>query len=153
MLSVDAYVKGAGMRSNRRDMCALGFLFLAGLGGCASAGASAAPTPVAVSDVGSVAGRWAGLLTIAGGRDREDYVEIAVDGNGAYRASAARTIGLLDTNGTVTASGGRLVVKGASGGQGTAVLYSQPAPEQRLLVINGTAADGRAYTLRLHPQR
>jgi hypothetical protein len=141
------------MRGDRQDMCALGLVFLLGLGGCASAGGSATPAPVAVSDVGSVAGRWAGLLTIVGGQDREDYVEVAVDGNGTYRASAARTIGLLDTNGTVTASGGRLIVKGASGGQGTAVLYSQPPPEQRLLVITGTAADGRGYTLRLRPQR
>jgi hypothetical protein len=141
------------MRDDRRRMRALGLAFLLGLGGCASAGRSATPTPVAVSDVGSVAGKWAGLLTIAGGRDREDYVEVAVDGNGTYRAAAARTIGLLDTQGTVTASGGRLIVKGASGGQGTAVLYARPHPEQRLLVINGTAADGRTYTLRLHPQQ
>jgi hypothetical protein len=141
------------MRDDRRRMRALGLAFLLGLGGCASAGGSATPTPVSVSDVGSVAGKWAGLLTIAGGRDREDYVEVAVDGNGTYRAAAARTIGLLDTQGTVTASGGRLIVKGASGGQGTAVLYARPHPEQRLLVINGTAADGRTYTLRLHPQQ
>jgi hypothetical protein len=141
------------MGDDRRRMRALSLALLIGLGGCASAGGSATPTPVAVSGVESVAGTWAGLLTIAGGRDREDYVEVAVDGNGTYRASAARTIGLLDTQGTVTASGGRLIIKGASGGQGTAVLYSQPPPEQRLLVINGIAADGRAYTLRLRPQR
>jgi hypothetical protein len=141
------------MRNDHLGMRALGLALLIGLGGCASAGGSATPTPVAVSAVESVAGKWAGLLTIAGGRDREDFVEVAVDGNGTYRASTARTIGLLDTQGTVTASGGRLIVKGASGGQGTAVLYAQPPPEQRLLVINGTAADGRSYTLRLHPQR
>ena len=141
------------MRSDRRGACALGLALLLGLAGCAGGGATAGTTPVAVSDVASVAGRWAGLLTIAGGRDREDYVEVTIDGNGTYRASAARTIGLLDTAGTVSASGGRLIIKGASGGQGTAVLYTQPPPDQRLLVINGTASDGRAYTLRLRPQR
>jgi hypothetical protein len=141
------------MRNDHLGMRALGLALLIGLGGCASAGGSATPTPVAVSAVESVAGKWAGLLTIAGGRDREDFVEVAVDGNGTYRASTARTIGLLDTQGTVTASDGHLIIKGASGGQGTAVLYSQPPPAQRLLVINGIAADGRAYTLRLHPQR
>lgn len=141
------------MCSDRRSLCALGLALLLGLGGCASNGSTAAAAPVTVTDVASVAGRWAGLLTIAGGRDREDYVEVTVEGNGTYRASSARTIGLLDTQGTVTASGGRLIIKGASGGQGTAVLYSQPPPDQRLLVINGTASDGRAYTLRLRPQR
>jgi hypothetical protein len=108
---------------------------------------------VTVTDVSSVAGRWTGLLSITGSRDREDYVEVIVDGNGAYRASAARTIGVLDTKGTVTASGGRLLIKGDSGGQGTATLYKQPPPDERMLVVNGTASDGRAYTLRLRPQR
>jgi hypothetical protein len=142
----------AGMRS-KRSMRALGLALLLGFGGCASNGAAGATTPVTVTDAASVAGKWAGLLTIAGGRDREDYVEVTVDPNGTYRASAARTIGLLDTQGTITASGGRLIIKGESGGQATAVLYSQPPPDHRLLVINGTASDGRAYTLRLRPQR
>lgn len=141
------------MRSDRFGACALGLALLLGLARCAGGGATASATPVAVSDVASIAGRWAGLLTIAGGRDREDYVEVTVDGNGTYRAAAARTIGLLDTAGTVSVSGGRLIIKGASGGQGTAVLYAQPPPDQRLLVVNGTASDGRAYTLRLRPQR
>lgn len=141
------------MGSDRWGACVLGLALLLGLGGCAAGGPTASATPVAVSDVASVAGRWAGLLTIAGGRDREDYVEVTVDGNGTYRAAAARTIGLLDTTGTISVSAGRLIIKGESGGQGTAVLYSQPPPDHRLLVINGTASDGRAYTLRLRPQR
>jgi hypothetical protein len=143
------------MRSDLyRTWTELGLALLLGLAGCASNGATATSTaPVTVTDVSSVAGRWAGLLSITGSRDREDYVEVIVDGNGAYRASAARTIGVLDTKGTVTASGGRLLIKGDSGGQGTATLYKQPPPDERMLVVNGTASDGRAYTLRLRPQR
>ena len=141
------------MRSDLyRTWTALGLALLLGLAGCASTGASST-APVTVTDVSSVAGRWAGLLSITGSRDREDYVEVIVDGNGTYRASAARTIGVLDTKGTVTASGGRLLIKGDSGGQGTATLYKQPPPDERMLVVNGTASDGRAYTLRLRPQR
>ena len=132
---------------------ALGLALLLGLAGCASNGATTSTAPVTVTDVSSVAGRWAGLLSITGSRDREDYVEVVVDGNGAYRASAARTIGVLDTKGTVTASGGRLLIKGDSGGRGTATLYKQPPPDERMLVVNGTASDGRAYTLKLRPQR
>jgi hypothetical protein len=143
------------MRSDLyRTWTALGLVHLLGLAGCASNGATSTSTaPVTVTDVSSVAGRWAGLLSITGSRDREDYVEVIVDGNGAYRASAARTIGVLDTKGTVTASGGRLLIKGDGGGQGTATLYRQPPPDERMLVVNGTASDGRAYTLRLRPQR
>lgn len=143
------------MRSDLyRTWTALGLALLLGLAGCASNGAAATATaPVTVTDVSSVAGRWAGLLSITGSRDREDYVEVIIDGNGAYRASAARTIGVLDTKGTVTANGGRLLIKGDSGGHGTATLYKQPPPDERMLVVNGTASDGRAYTLRLRPQR
>ena len=142
------------MRSDRSSKwVALGLLLVLGLAGCASSGTTTTTAPVVVTDVSSVAGRWSGLLSIAGSRDRQDYVEVIVDGNGAYRASAARTIGLLDTTGTVTASGGRLLIKGDSGGRGTATLYTQPPPDERMLVVNGTASDGRAYTLRLRPQR
>ena len=142
------------MRSDRFGRwTALGLLLVLGLARCGSGGATTQTAPVAVTDVSSVAGKWVGLLSITGSRDREDYVEVTVDANGAYRASSARTIGVLDTKGTVTASGGRLVINGDSGGQGTATLYTQPPPDERMLVVNGTASDGRAYTLRLRPQR
>jgi hypothetical protein len=141
----------------RSDLCgtwaALGLLLVLGTAGCAGSGATASTAPVAVTDVSSVAGKWVGLLAITGGRDREDYVEVTVNANGAYQASSARTIGVLDTKGTVTASGGRLLIKGDSGGQGTAILYTQPPPDQHMLVVNGTASDGRTYILRLRPQR
>ena len=141
------------MRSDLCGACAvLGLLLVLGAAGCAGS-STTSTAPVAVTDVSSVAGKWVGLLSITGGRDREDYVEVVVDANGAFRASAARTIGVLDTKGTITASGGRLHIKGDSGGQGTATLYTQPPPDQRMLVVNGTASDGRTYILRLHPQR
>src|SRR5262245_66695932 len=115
------------MRSDAYSaLAALVLALLLGVAGCAGSGTPTATAPVAVTDVSSIAGKWAGLLSITGSRDREDYVEVTVDGNGAYRASSARTIGLLDTKGTVTASGGRLLIKGDAGGRGTPTLY--PAP-------------------------
>src|SRR5215471_13049183 len=106
------------MRSDLyRTWTALGLALLLGLAGCASNGAASSTAPITVTDVSSVAGKWVGLLSITGSRDREDYVEVTVDGHG------------------------------------TATLYKQPPPDERMLVVNGTASDGRAYTLRLRPQR
>jgi hypothetical protein len=142
-----------GMRADRWDVSALGLVILLGLAGCAGQGPTAAQAPVAVTDVASVAGKWVGLLEIAGSRNREDYIEVTIEGSGAYRATAARTIGVMDARGTVAVASGRLLIKGESGGQGAAILYTQPPPDQRMLVVNGTAADGRPYTARLRPQR
>lgn len=141
------------MRIDRWAACAMGLTLLLSLPGCAGSRATTDPTPVQVTDIASVAGRWAGLLEIAGSRDREDYVEVTIDGNGTYQTKAARTIGVVDTRGTLAVSSGVLVIKGESGGRGTAVLHTQPPPDQRLLVVKGTAPDGRAYTMRLRPQR
>ena len=72
------------MRSDLyRTWTALGLALLLGLAGCASNGAASSMAPITVTDVSSVAGRWAGLLSITESRDREDYVEVIVDGNGA----------------------------------------------------------------------
>lgn len=125
-----------------------------GLAGCASgAPTAAAPAPVAVTGVSSLAGKWAGLLEMEGGRDRDDYLEITVDPNGAYRAASTRQIGLLDVRGTVTVTDGKILFKGERGGQATGAMFTQPPPDQRLLVVNGAAADGRKFTARLRPQR
>ena len=130
------------------------FLVIAlGLAACASSGATATPGPIAVSDVASLAGRWSGLLEMEGGRDREDYLEIIIDSNGAYRAASTRQIGLLDIRGTVTVADGRIIFKGERGGQATGSMFSQPPPDTRLLIVNGAAAEGRKFAARLRPQR
>ena len=144
---------GIGDRRARRvHGCGAFALALVLVAGCASQGGTAARTPVAITDVASLAGKWVGLLDAAAGRDKEDYVEVTIEG-GTYRASSARTIGVMDLRGTVAVDNGRLVIKGERGGQGTGILYTEATPDQRLLVVNGTASDGRTYTARLRPQR
>jgi hypothetical protein len=142
------------MRDVNSSVCALGLMIVVGLVvGCAGGGSSATTTaPVPITDIASIAGKWVGLLEIAGSRDREDYVEVTIAGDGTYRAAAARTIGVMDARGKVTVSGGRLLIQGDSGGKGTAALYTQPGQPPRLLQVNGTAADGRPYIVRLRPQ-
>jgi len=140
------------MRANKSRICALGLVWALGLAGCAASGSSTTAAPMAITDVASIAGKWVGLLELAGTRDRDDYVEVTIAPDGTYRAASARTIGVLDVSGTVKVADGRLLIQGASGGKGTAVLYSQPGQPPRLLQVNGTSGDGRPYIVRLRPQ-
>jgi len=140
------------MRAGKSRICALGLLWALGFAGCAGSGSSTTTAPIAISDVASIAGKWVGLLELAGSRDRDDYVEVTIAPDGTYRAASARTIGVMDARGTVKVADGRLLIQGASGGKGTAVLYSQPGQPPRLLQVNGTSGDGRPYIVRLRPQ-
>jgi hypothetical protein len=140
------------MRADKSGICALGLAIVLGLAGCASSGAATTGGPVAITDVASIAGKWVGLLEISGSRDREDYVEVTIAGDGTYRAASARTIGIMDARGTVSVSGGKLLIQGERGGKGIGTLFTQTGQPPRLLQVNGTAGDGRPYIVRLRPQ-
>ena len=140
------------MRPDKSGICALGLVIALALAGCAGSAPAATTSPVAITDVASIAGKWVGLLELAGSRDREDYLEVTIAGDGTYRAASARTIGVMDARGTVTVAGGKLVIQGERGGKGTATLFTQPGQPPRLLQVNGTAGDGRPYIVRLRPQ-
>jgi hypothetical protein len=140
------------MRADKSRICALGLVLALGLAGCAGNGSAKTTAPMAITDLASITGKWVGLLEIAGSRDRDDYVEVTIAPDGTYRAASARTIGVMDARGTVRVADGRLLIQGASGGKGTAVLYSQPGQPPRLLQVNGTSGDGRPYIARLRPQ-
>jgi hypothetical protein len=140
------------MRADKSGICALGLAIVLGLAGCASSGSATAGGPVAITDVASIAGKWVGLLEISGSRDREDYVEVTIAGDGTYRATSARTIGIMDAKGTVSVSDGKLLIQGERGGKGIGTLFTQTGQPPRLLQVNGTAGDGRPYIVRLRPQ-
>jgi len=140
------------MRADKSRICALGLVIALGLAGCAGSGSAPTTAPMAITDLASIAGKWVGLLEIAGSRDRQDYVEVTIASDGTYRAASARTIGVMDARGTVKVDDGRLLIQGESGGKGTAILYTQPGQPPRLLQVNGTAGDGRPYIVRLRPQ-
>jgi hypothetical protein len=139
---------------------AMGVVSLLGLAACASGGAgettgragtTAVGEPVAVTDVKSVAGRWAGLMDLPGGGRDIEYLEVTVREDGTYQATSARTIGVMDRQGTIALRDGRLVLQGASGARGTATLYSRQG--QPTLMVDMTAANQSRTTARLQPQR
>ena len=116
------------------------------LAGCAG---TSTGTATAVTDLKTVAGKWTGLLDMAS--DRESVVELTIDESGVYRATAARTIGVMDAQGKIAIVGnGGLVFKGDNGSQATGTLYTQSAQSQRTLVIEGATPAGRRFSARLH---
>jgi len=121
-------------------------------GGCASVASERADrgTQVPVTNVGTVAGRWAGLSDLPGHRMDDQYVEVTLREDGTYEVTSARTIGLMDARGHVQLSDGRLLVQGDSGARGTATLYS--AGGQRTLLIEMATPRAGNVTARLRPQ-
>jgi hypothetical protein len=126
-------------------------LLLLAPAGCASATRDAdRGTPVKLTDLGTVAGRWAGLGDLPGHRDDDLYVEVTLRDDGTYEATSARTIGLMDARGRVQVSDGRLLIQGNSGARGTATLYS--ANGQPTLVVQMTTARAGSASALLRPK-
>jgi hypothetical protein len=140
------------MRADKSRICLWVLVIALGFAGCATSGSSTAGGPVVITDLASIAGKWVGLLEMAGSQDRQDYIEVTIAGDGTYRAASARTIGVMDARGKVTLSDGKLLIQGERGGKGIGTLFTQTGQPPRLLQVNGTASDGRPYILRLRPQ-
>jgi hypothetical protein len=129
----------------------LGLLLLLAHAGCAAATRESAGggSPVRVTDLGSLAGRWTGIGDLPGHRNDEQYIEVTLRNDGTYEATSARTIGFMDARGRVQLSDGRLLIEGANGARGTATLYDGGG--QRTLVVQMTAAKGGNMSARLRP--
>ena len=121
-------------------------------GGCASVASDSASrgTPIPVTSVGTVAGRWAGLSELPGNRREDNYVEVTLRDDGTYDATSARTIGFMDARGRVQLSDGRLLIQGNNGARGTATLYS--AGGERTLLVEMQTPTAGSITARLRPQ-
>jgi hypothetical protein len=129
---------------------------LLALGACASGGAESRPrsgsgggTPVAVTDIKAVAGHWAGLMDLPG-NSPDQYLEVTVREDGTYQAISARTIGVMDAQGTITVRDGRLFLKGARGSQGTATLVSKDG--RQTLMVDMMSPNQSRTTARLQPK-
>jgi hypothetical protein len=129
----------------------LSLLVLLALAGCAPAtrNGAARETPIRLTEIGSVAGRWAGLGDFPGHRNDDQYVEVTLRDDGTYEASSARTIGFMDAHGRVQLSDGRLLVQGSNGARGTATLYEIDG--QPTLLVEMAAGRVGNVTARLRP--
>jgi hypothetical protein len=120
--------------------------FAASLLGCASAGPV---TPVAVSDVKSVAGTWKGTVYQSG--VAPDYITLTIREDGSYDLVSAQTTGTSRGKGKIVISEGRLLFEGEKG-RGVGTLLRNPAGDL-VMSVDATLSDNSVLTAKLWPGR
>src|SRR5215475_1377203 len=108
--------------------------FAASVLGCASAGPL---TPVAVSDIKSVAGTWRGVVYTSG--SKPESVELTIREDGSYDVVSLQTIGASRGRGKIVISEGRLIIQGEKG-HGTATVLRSRAGD-RVMNVEATLND------------
>ena len=112
---------------------------------CAPATPRARLTLVPVADFGAVAGKWTGLVR-QGSAQPDEWVELTIQEDGAYRSSSAQTVGAFKESGVLRLEGGTLRSSSPTG-SATYRLYYQGGA--RILVADYVAKDGAAYSAEL----
>jgi hypothetical protein len=120
--------------------------FAASLVGCASAGPV---TPVAVSDLKSVAGTWKGTVYLSGSEPQ--YVALTIREDGSYDVVSAERTGASRSKGKIVISEGRLLMEGERG-RGLGTLLRNPSGD-RVMSIEATLSDNSILTAKLWPSR
>jgi len=120
--------------------------FAASLLGCASAGPV---TPVAVSDVKSVAGTWKGTVYQSG--VAPDYITLTIREDGSYDVVSAQTTATTRGKGKIVISEGRLLFEGEKG-RGVGTLLRNPAGDL-VMSVDATLSDNSVLTAKLWPGR
>jgi hypothetical protein len=109
------------------------------------------PTAVAIPDIKSVAGRWAGTLYgRPGGTRDQDWIELALQEDGTYTLMSVRTIGVFSGSGTVSLADGRLILEREKA-RVTMMLYQRDG--KRFLRAEGTTTSGQPLRADLYPAR
>jgi hypothetical protein len=110
--------------------------------------ATVAPlTPVAVSDVKSVAGTWKG--TVYQSSQEPDNITLTIREDGSYEIASRYTAGASRGQGQIAISEGRLILKGVKGA-GVATVLSNPGG-YRVMNIEATLSDNSTLTAKLWP--
>jgi hypothetical protein len=117
--------------------------FAVSLVGCASLGPA---SPVPVSDLGTVAGTWKGIV-YGPGSERQN-VDLMIRADGTYQIVARQPIGESGNKGKVVVKDGRLLFEGEKGGHGVGTLQANSAGN-RTMSIDAILSDGRTLTAQL----
>jgi hypothetical protein len=109
------------------------------------------PTATTIPDFRSIAGRWSGIVYGRPGGERgRDWVELAIHNDGTYTLASARTIGVLNTRGTLSLTDGQLISEGEEG-HVTYTLYRRDG--KRFLRAQATMKSGERLRADLYPAR
>jgi hypothetical protein len=120
--------------------------FAALLVGCASLGPV---RPVAVSNLGSVAGTWKGV--VYGPGSEPEYVELTIGEDGSYDVVSRQEIGESRGNGKVVLRDGRLLLEGPKG-HGVGIVVTNAAGD-RVMNIEATLSDNSTLSAELSRSR
>jgi hypothetical protein len=96
-------------------------------------------TPVPITDLGTVSGKWAGILLRDPTDRRDDWLEMTIAPDGTYQVKSYRLIGAMTGSGRFTLADGKLSSKGPRSTI-TGTLYT--ADGQRMLRMHATTPEG-----------
>jgi hypothetical protein len=117
------------------------------MAGCASLGPV---TPVAISDIGSVAGTWKGIVYQSS--SAPESVELTIREDGSYDVvRAVQPIGESRGKGKIAISDGRLLFEGEKG-RGVGTVLTSPDGD-RVMNIEATLSDNSILSAKLSPSR
>ncbi|HSF04686.1 MAG TPA: hypothetical protein VLG10_02750 [Methylomirabilota bacterium] len=121
---------------------------IAVLAGCAGMAPTGPPaeTVVPITGFDVVKGKWAGIVARSPASRREDLIELTVDGDGAYRFTSARTIGVLQGRGQLTLRDGALA---SASEQGSATYRLVDRGGKHVLKVEAVDRDGLRYSAEL----
>jgi hypothetical protein len=123
-------------------------LALAALTGCAGGPSTTSAVPVAIQDIKTVAGKWAGVYSRdTSSTSQEDWVRLAIDDNGTYEFASARQVGVLHGRGKLAVRDGKLYGLSERGGTVVASLFDRGG--KPLLKVAAQDAAGLGYTAEL----
>ena len=130
--------------------CSTILIVMTTLSGCVGARHSthSGGAMIPITDVGSVAGTWTGVVSRVTGSEEGDWVEMTMNEDGTFRAFSARQIGALLGDGTLTITNGRIE---AVGPHGTALLTLYDH-QGRALVMDFRDRSGVRYSAELRPK-
>jgi hypothetical protein len=118
--------------------------FVVVLVGCASV---APITPIAVSDLKSVAGTWKGKAHWRGAE--ADVIELTIRDDGTYDVVSRQTVLESRGKGKVEIGDGRLILQGERG-RGVGTLLRSP-DGARVMDVDATLSDNYVLSVRLWP--